>query len=196
MPRLSRFTQNVPGTRTMSTPHITRFLSAGIERSSDSQPGPGSSRALLEVEVNVIYTNPVATAAALRCAESLARELQAAIRLRAGVVVPWQLPLDEPHVSVAFTENVLSDLISRPDAEGFARTAELYLCRDWRETLLQVLDLNSPVIIGHSSNWWPGPENRLAKTLRSKGYRVIVADAEAAETPDVLNEFAVSNRMR
>jgi hypothetical protein len=194
MRRLSRFAQNVLGTRTMNTQHIVRFHSTERGRSSGSQAGPASSQALLEV--NVIYTNPQATAAALQCAESLARDLRATIRLRACVVVPWQLALDEPHVSVAFTERMLSGLLSRLAGDSTEHAVDLYVCRDWRETLLQVLDPKSPVVIGRGNRWWPGPENRLAKDLRSKGYRVIIADSRAAETPYRVGVSAVGNGMR
>jgi hypothetical protein len=194
MRRLSRFTQNMGETRTVNTQCIANFISTPRGRSSDSQSGPASSQGLLEV--NVIFTNPHTTAAALMCAESLARGLQATIRLRAAIVVPWQLPLDEPHVSIAFTERLLSGLISRLEGDSAAGTVDLYVCRYWCETLLQVLHPNSPVVIGRSSRWWPGPENRLAKALRSKGYRVIFADSGAVEIPNSVDEFAVSNQMR
>jgi hypothetical protein len=128
------------------------------------------------LEVNVIFTNPRATAAALQCAESLAQDLGAVIRLRAGIVVPFQLPLEEPPVSVAFTEGLLSDLVSRLDADGFERAVDLYVCRDWQETLLQILNPDSPVVVGSTSRWWPTAEDRLVRALRSKGHRVIVAD--------------------
>jgi hypothetical protein len=128
------------------------------------------------LEVNVIFTNPQATAAALKYAASLAQDLEAVIRLRAGIVVPVQLPLDEPPVSVAFTECLLSDLVSRLDADSFARTVDLYVCRDWQETLLQILKPDSPIVIGSSTRWWLTAENRLAKALRANGHRVIVAD--------------------
>ena len=178
----------------MNTQHITNFLSAGRERSSNSQPGPGNSQARLEV--NVIYTSPRATASALQYAESLARGLDASIRLRAAIVVPWQLPLDKPPVSVAFTERLLSGLISRRRGDSAACAVDVYLCRDRCDTLLHVLDPNSPVVIGSGNRWWPGPENRLAKALRSKGYRVIVAGSRTAEIPNVVDEFALIKQVR
>lgn len=171
-----------------------RLISNPQARLSIAQPALDDSQDRLEV--NVIFTSPRATVGALQYAESLAQGLKATIRLRAAIVVPWQLPLDEPPVSVACTERLLSNLVSRLAADGFAQAADLYICRDWRATLLQVLDPNSPVIIGRSSRWWPGPESGLAKALRSKGYRVIVANSKAAEIPSVLNDFAVSKLTR
>ena len=180
----------------MNAQHISQFLSPPRQRPSDWQSGEGSSPA--RFEVNVIYTNPRATLAALQCAESLAQGLDATIRLRAGIVVPWRVPLGAPLVSVAFMERLLCGLVSRLEGDSSAHAVDLYLCRDWRETLLQVLDLNSPVVIGHSYGWWPGPENRLAKVLRSKGYQwcVIAADSKTVGTPINVYEFAVSDGVR
>jgi hypothetical protein len=158
---------------------MNRYSAANFAGTQQAQPPfaqhlPDGSEGRLEV--NVIFTNPQATAAALECAVSLAQDLGAVIRLRAGIMVPFPLPLDQPPVSTAFTERMLSDLVSRLDADGFERTVDLYVCRDWRETLLQILHPDSPVVIGSSGRWWPTAENRLVKALRSKGHRVIVAD--------------------
>jgi hypothetical protein len=153
---------------------VENFFSTRQAQPPTAQPVPDVSPGHLEV--NVIFTNPQATAAALQCAESLAQDLGAVIRLRAGIVVPFQLPLDEPPVSVAFTERMLSGLVSRLDADRFARTVDLYVCRDWQETLLQILNPDSPVVVGGRRRWWPTAESRLVKALRSNGHRVIVAD--------------------
>lgn len=154
---------------------VANFISTRQAQPPVAQSVP---EGLLEgrLEVNVIFTNPQATAAALQYAASLAHDLDAVVRLRAGIVVPFLLPLDEPPVSVAFTERLLSGLVSRLDANSFARTVDLYVCRDWQETLLQILKPDSPVVIGSSTRWWPRAEDRLTKALRSNGHRVLVAD--------------------
>jgi hypothetical protein len=154
--------------------HSIAYFSTRETQPPFAQPAPDVSEGRLEV--NVIFTNPRATAEALKCAESLARDLGAVIRLRAGIVVPFQLPLETPPVSVAFTERLLSELVARLDTDGFERTVDLYVCRDWQETLLQILNPDAPVVIGSSRRWWPTAENRLVKMLRSKGHRVIVAE--------------------
>ena len=160
---------------------VANFISTRQAQPPFAQPVPDASEGRLEV--NVIFTNPRATADALKCAETLALDLGAVIRLRAGIVVPFQLPLDEPPVSIAFTERQLTDLVSRLDADGFERTLDLYVCRDWQKTLLQILNPDAPVVIGSSRRWWPTAENRLVKTLRSNGHRVIVADSNRALQP-------------
>ena len=131
------------------------------------------------LEVNLIFTNQPSTVCALETVESLARDLGASIRLRAAVVVPYQLPVDEPPVSVPFLERSLFDLISRLERDGFEATAHLYICRDRDSGLLQVLRQNSLVVLGGQKRWWPTAESRLARELRAKGHRVIVVDSRA-----------------
>jgi hypothetical protein len=125
------------------------------------------------LEVNLIFTTQQATFCALETVECLARDLGACIRLRAAVVVPYALRVDEPPVSVPFLERSLFDLISRLERDGFEATAHLYFCRDREKALLQVLEPNALVVIGGKKRWWPTDTTRLAKALRSAGHRVI-----------------------
>jgi len=125
------------------------------------------------LEVNLVFTDAQTTAGALATVESLARDLGACIRLRAPVVVPRQLPLDESPVSVRFIEGCLADLASRLEHDGFESTAHVYLCRDQGEALLQVLSPNSLLVVGGKGRWWPTRLVSLVKVLRSKGHRVV-----------------------
>ena len=129
--------------------------------------GPG------RLEVNVIFTDPQATAAALKTAGSFARDIGACIRVRAAIAVPYALPLDKPLVSSGFIEELLSDLVCRLELDAFEPSVHLYLCRDQVETLLQVLSPNSLVVIGGRKHWWPTAGRRMARALRSKGHRVV-----------------------
>lgn len=126
-----------------------------------------------QLEVNVVYTDPQATAAALKTAGSLARDLGACIRVRAAIAVPYALPLDKSPVSVRFTEDFLSGLVCRLELGTFEPSVHLYLCRDQLETLLHVLKPNSLVVMGGRKHWWPTAERRMARALRSKGHRVV-----------------------
>ena len=125
------------------------------------------------LEVNVIFTDPHATAAALKTAGSLARDLGACIRVRAAITVPYALTLDKPPVSAGFIEDLLSDLLCRLDLDALEPSVHLYVCRDQVEALLQVLTRNSFVVIGGRKLCWPTVERRVAKALRSKGHRVV-----------------------
>ena len=129
------------------------------------------------LEVNLIFTNQQATVCALETVESLARDLGACIRLRAAIVVPFPLAFDESPVSIPFLERSLLDLISRLERDGFEATAHLYFCRDRDKALLQVLAPNALVVIGGKRRWWPTDASLLARTLRSKGHRVIFVDS-------------------
>jgi hypothetical protein len=130
----------------------------------------------LPLEVNVIFTEPQATSAALKAAESFARGLGACVRLRAAITVPWQLPLDQPPVSVSFFAQILRDLVDQQNPDALERTVHLYICRAWAETLLEVLRPNSVVVIGGRKHWWPTAESRLARALRAKGHQVVLVD--------------------
>src|ERR1017187_1820209 len=85
--------------------------------------GPG------RLEVNVIFTDPQATAAALKTAGSLARDLGACIGVRAAIAVPYALPLDKPPVAVRFTERLLSDLVRRMELRNFDSSVHVYHLR-------------------------------------------------------------------
>lgn len=131
------------------------------------------------LELNVIFTDVQSTAAALNFAQSFARDLGARISLRAAVAVPFQLPLDQPPVSVAFLRDVMRKLVSQLKRETFDPTLHLYLCRDRLWALSQVLKPNSLVVIGGRKRWWPSAETRMARALQNQGYRVVFVDSRA-----------------
>ena len=125
------------------------------------------------LEVNVIFTDAQATAAALKTAGALARDLGACIQVRAAIAVPYVLPLDKPPVSVGFIENLLCRLVCHAGLDAFEPSVHLYKCRDQIETLLRVLKPNSLVVMSGREHWWPTAERGMAKALRSKGHRVV-----------------------
>jgi hypothetical protein len=130
---------------------------------------PGSGR----LEVNVVFTNPPGTAAALRSAEVMARDLGCSIHLRAVVAVPIQLPVDQPLVPVSFFEQLLRNLVRELESDTFEPIISVYLCRDRVKTLLEILRPNSLVVIGGRKRPWPTRETRTARTLQSAGHRVL-----------------------
>src|ERR1039458_7489140 len=156
---------------------ITKPARPSVSWETDEGLGP--------LEVNVIFTDPHATAAALKTAGSLARDLGACIRVRAAIAVPYALPLDKPPVSVRFTEGLLSDLVCRLELGTFEPSVHLYLCRDQVETLLQALRPNSLVVIGGRKHWWPTAERRIARALRSKGHRIVFVGLKRGTKSDL-----------
>ena len=143
------------------------------ERALAQFGGPVEPSAVGQLEVNVIFTDPHATASALKAAATLAADLDGCIRLRAAIAVPIRLPLDRPQVSVPFTEQVLCELVSRMEPSSLDITVHLYLSRDRIEALLRVLRPNSLVVIAGRKRLWPTPESRIAKRLQSHGHRVL-----------------------
>ena|SRR5579862_8893136 len=138
-----------------------------VIRETPEESGPG------RLEVNVIFTDPQATVAALKTAGVLARDLGAFIQVLAAIAVPYKLPLDKPPVSVGFLQSLLYRMVSRSDLHTFEPSVHLYVCRDRIETLGHVLRPNSLVVISGREHWWPTAERRMAKALRSKGHRVV-----------------------
>jgi hypothetical protein len=128
-----------------------------------------------ELEVNVVFTDTQGTLAALKTAGELARELDAKIKLIHPLAVPYAYPLERPPVPVAFTEKSLLNLACQGEAEPLATVVNFYLCRNRLQTLLEVLQPRSLVVIGGKRRWWPTAESRLAKALRSQGHQVILA---------------------
>jgi len=144
----------------------------------DRTSGVGSE----PLEVNVIFTEPETTAGALKAAESFAQGLGTRIRLRAAIVVPLRLPLDQSPVSVRFMEQLLRDLVGQREPDGSERTAHLYVCRDWLGALSQELKPNSLVVIGGRKHWWPTRASRMARALRAKGHQVAFVDVQERTT--------------
>jgi len=148
----------------------------------EAAPGADSD----QLEVNVIFTDEEATAAALKSAESFAKGLGACIRLRAAIVVPFRLSLDQPPVSVRFMEQLLCKLVGQWEQERTEPSIHLYVCRDRVDTMLLVLRPNSLVVIGDRKRWWPTAMSRMARILRAKGHRVVVVDVKGKTTGRLL----------
>ena len=152
----------------------TLYTSAGLTLpewplACEASAGPNAGR----LEVNVIFTDPLTTAAALKSAEVMARGLGCRIHLRAVVSVPMELPLEQPMVPASFFERLLLDLVRELKSEGCQPVVSVYLCRDRVKTLLKILRPNSLVVIGGRKRLWPTRESRTARTLQSAGHRVI-----------------------
>jgi hypothetical protein len=149
------------------------------ERAGRSLAGSYETEESSCLVVHVLFTDFQATAAALETAASLASSLAARIQLLAFQAVPYAVPLDMPPVSAEFIEKRLFDLISRLDRGAREAGAHLYLCRNRREALLQVLAPHSLVVIGARRLWWPLSRNKIAAALRSAGHHVLLADPGA-----------------
>ncbi len=129
-----------------------------------------------QLAVNVIYTNPAGTSAALEEAVALASDLKRRIRLLAAHVVSIRCPVDVPPVSRSFLERRLLDLAEQGIQGRIETSISLYLCRDPRLALLQAIEPRSLVVVGCSRRWWPWREESLARALRSKAHQVVLVN--------------------
>lgn len=133
-------------------------------------PDPGRIDGGHQLDLKVIFTDPLRTAAAIITARTMASGLGARITLLVAQVVPYPLPLSAPPVSPEFTQKLIESVTTDP-----ATAVEILLCRDRYETLHHALSPDSVVIVGaRKRHWWPCWERKLAKLLRHDGRRVLV----------------------
>jgi hypothetical protein len=140
---------------------------------------PSSGEQARSLSVNVVYTGPEATIAALRAADSLARDLSATVHIRAMIAVPHQLAIEFAFTSVQFLKQLLSDLVERVGSKHCEYVLHIYVCRSRIETLLRVLRPSSLVVIGGWRRLWPTAESRLSKAAISAGHSVAFVDVRA-----------------
>ena len=126
------------------------------------------------LNIAVVFTSIESTLSALRKAASLASGLHACIMLIVPQVVPYPLPLTSPPVSPEFTTRQFRVLTEQSPVET---TTRIYLCRDRLDTLLQVLEPHSLVVVGGRRRWWPTADELLARQLRRVGHKVVFAEA-------------------
>src|SRR6185437_1918092 len=123
------------------------------------------------LNIAVVFTDSEGTAAALRTAGALARQLDGRVTVFAPVEVSWRLPVEQPSVSPEWNRRRFQALASECPVET---TVRLFLCRDSWEVLRRVLSPNSLVVVGGRKHWWTR-EVRLARRLRALGHDVVLA---------------------
>ncbi|MEO5923515.1 MAG: hypothetical protein ABIR70_06785 [Bryobacteraceae bacterium] len=129
------------------------------------------------IELHVIFTQVPGTLRALEEATTLAKDLNARVRLLVPQVVPYPLDLKSPPVLVEFNE---SRFLAMARAQSVETDVQIYLCRDAEALLIEKLSSPSIVIIGGLRRWWPTRETRLARKLRQKGHHVVFAELREA----------------
>ena len=155
---------NRPAPLGLKTPIHQQPETPGIPEGTD---GPQ------QLEVVVIFTNTAGTLAALQTADRLAKRLDARLRLLLPYEVPYTLPLTKPAVPVGFLEGQLHALACKTPMEI---SAHIFLCRDKRRMLRQILKPQSLVVIGGRKRWWPTEEQRVVNLLKKGGYHVVFAE--------------------
>ena len=126
-----------------------------------------------QLDIHVIFTNMADTQATLKTASALAHDLGARITILAAQVVPYPLPLGSPPVPIEFTERALGLMACEQEVET---AIKVYLCRDQRQTIRQILKPESVVVIGGRKRWWPTAGQSLARILKQDGHHVVLVD--------------------
>jgi len=140
-------------------------------------------------DVTVVYTTEEGTLAALKAAGDLTRKLDGQLILAVPEVIPRQLALEEPPASVEFLEERALGLVSQSGIQGEAVRIQIWLCRDRKRCLQQVLGPRSLVVIGGKWHWWLRDEWRLEKWLAAQGHQVIFADVKAKGRTEMIPEL-------
>jgi hypothetical protein len=127
-----------------------------------------------KLELAVLFTSVESTVAAMQRAESLLRGLDGHIHLIEVQIVPRQLPLEKPPISLDFTKR---RLLAIADESNVETSVCVFLCRIPFETLKSVLKPGAAVVLGCRTKWWPTWERKLAGKLRRAGYEVMLVES-------------------
>lgn len=129
-----------------------------VQRIERHAPAEGAKIAL-----HIIFDGMPRTGSLLDAVARFARQLDAHVTVLVPQVVPYPLPLEQPPVSIAFTEEKLAALPAN---------VEIYLCRDRCEAILSALPQDSLVAMSRV-RWWHREARRLARLLRQNGHRIV-----------------------
>ncbi|MFB3921245.1 MAG: hypothetical protein ACE145_05950 [Terriglobia bacterium] len=125
-------------------------------------------------DAHVVFTSHAATGAALRWVARLGNRLDAHPIVLMFYVVPYTLSLNWRAVPEGFLERRIGALKAATPVEFSVR---IYLCRNSKESLRQVLRPGSLVVVGGKERWWPTDEQRLVGWLRKEGHQVFLVDS-------------------
>jgi hypothetical protein len=128
-----------------------------------------------KLNIAVVFTSVEATLSALKEAGRLASSLGARITLLVPQVVPYPLPIESPPVLIDFNEKRFRVIAGESPVET---SVQIYLCRDQFETVTNVLNPGSLVVLGGPKRWWPTREKSLVSKLRRIGHEVVYKETE------------------
>jgi len=124
------------------------------------------------LEVNVVFTDPGATKAAVLLAGRIARDLDARFCILAPLVVPHRIPIGQPPVSPDHLRQQILSALAGVTSENEIRV-QLCVCRDDYECLRELLPPGSLVFVGGRSSWPGSRDRRLERLLRAMGHDVV-----------------------
>jgi len=126
------------------------------------------------LSIVVPFTTPELTKAALEHAATLSAGLNATIRLIDAHVVPVQCPLSEPPVNREFQVNRMREIT---EEAGMPVQVEIIYTRDRMECFRRKVDAGSLIVVATGAAgipWWPTAQEKLARSLLSAGYEVVL----------------------
>ena len=120
--------------------------------------------------MNVLFTQPEATLAALGEAGRLSQQLSARICLLIGVSVGYPAPLTSAWGQVNAAK-VRGRQIAT--STGLPLDIRVFLCRDEVTAFSEYLPPKSIVLVGGRRRWWRSHEQRLATRLSAAGLNAL-----------------------
>lgn len=159
--------------------HRTEHLGGGQQATCSPQPS----------SLNVVYTSPTSTAAALRAAAFLARDLDLTIRVQAMIPVPRSFPMDCRFGPAQATAQFLRQFLERVAPSHCEYVLHICVCRNRTDALLNILRPGSLLVIGGRRCSWPTMESRLCKAATSAGHSVVFIDTKGSRREPVLHDL-------
>jgi len=102
--------------------------------------------------------------------------LNARISILVAREVPFPLPLTEPPVTVAFTEDRLREVIG--EGPAIPASVDVFLCRDRLAAVRDSLPYNATVVVGGRNRWFKRDRRKLIRILREDGHRVLLVEGK------------------
>jgi hypothetical protein len=133
--------------------------------------------------IHAVSSDLRAAPALLAATTQLASDLNARVVLLFAEVVPYPIPLSEPHIQADVLESLIGRISQPVAAESFI---EIFLCRDGNQTVREQLPPESTVVMQNISAWWKNPwrywsERAFAKCLRREGHHVILVTLDTLD---------------
>ena len=132
--------------------------------------------------VNVVFTTPEETLAAVRVASALGKALAVPVTLIHFRAVPYPLSVDAPPgISPAETDA----FVERLRSEGIDVRVRVYLCRSEGRVLPTAFKRHSFIVIGGRRSWLPTAAERLRRRLEAAGHFVVFVVTPGQKEPSL-----------
>jgi hypothetical protein len=139
-------------------------------------PGVLARDGAAEIEVVVLYTEPLTTAAVLRRVPSLTAGLNARVSLVAVHTLPYPLPFVFPATVHA---HLVEQLVELAGECPVPVTPQIVMARDRDDGFRFLLKPASTVLVGTRRHLFRSPEESLARTLVRDGHNVALIHVDS-----------------